>query len=502
MVNLTSPPGYSASVVAQLMTMRSQMEDLSRQLGTGMKATTYGGLGTERSVAVSLRSKLENTGAFQQTIGLMDIRLKTTSTTLTHMQNVIDETRKAFDPNQFNLLSDGVTGQQKNAYNALNEFLGLMNSETAGRYMFGGRQTDKPPAETIDRIMDGFGTQAGFKQVMAERRLADLGTGNGRLSLTAAAGVVTLAEDGSHPFGFKLNAVTSSLANATVAAPSGSPQTTSVTFTGQPAVGQSLTVTLDMPDGTSTSVTVKVGETTEPDKGLFALGATPDDTAANLQSVLANRLAFAAGTDLTAASAVAASGNFFDTFGGQAPQRVDGPPFDTATALVDGTVANTMQWYKGENGALAPGASPRNQVQAQVDTNVSISYGMRGNEEAFTWNMRQFAVMAAVDMSAGGTTEKALQSSLASKLKANLASPPGTQTLTSVAMEIALAQQGNKQAGERHTQTAGTVQTFLDGIEQSDKNEVGVKMLALQTSMQASYQATSILYKLSLTNYM
>ena len=32
--------------------------------------------------------------------------------------------------------------------------------------------------------------------------------------------------------------------------------------------------------------------------------------------------------------------------------------------------------------------------------------------EAFTWNMRHFAVMPAVDMSAGGTTENALGSSL------------------------------------------------------------------------------------------
>lgn len=502
MVNVSSPPGYSATVIAQLTSMRRDMEDLQRQFGTGMKATTYGGLGTERSLAVSLRTKLESTVAYEQTVSVLDVRLKTATDTLTHMQKVIDETRKAFDPNRFDLLSDGVTGQQKTAQSSLAEFIGLLNTEIGGRYMFGGRQTDKPPVESNAKILNGFGGQAGYRQVQDERRQADLGTGTGRLTLGVAANVVSIAEDGTHPFGFKIAALTSSFSNATVDQPTGAPPAAAVTFTGQPAIGETLTVSLVQPDGSTTSVEVEVGASNDFAKGLFALGATPDDTAANLNAVLADRIAFAASTDLVAASAVEASENFFDTFSGSPPLRVDGPPFASATALVAGTEANTVMWYTGENTAVAPGDSPRNDIRGQVDTNVSVAYGMRANERAFTWNMRQFAVMATVDLSAGGTTEKAVQSALASKLKANLASPPGTQTLVSVHMEIALAQKGNALAGERHVQTSGAVEVFLAEIEQADKNEVGVKLLALETSMQAAYQATSMLYKMSLTDFL
>ncbi|MEJ1161692.1 flagellar protein [Prosthecomicrobium sp. N25] len=498
-MNVNSPLGYSSAVVTRLVAMRREMEDLERQFGSGIKATTYGGLGSERSLAISFRSQIESIKTYQQSIDLLDTRLKTATGTLQHMQDIVTETRSAFDPNKFDLLADGVTVQQKTAKSAMVEFLGLLNSEVAGRYMFGGRQTDKPPVKSFDEIMDGNGGRAGFRQVMEERRQADLGTGNGRLASSIAGADVTLAEDGVHPFGFKLQPATSTLSNATVSAPAGSPPSLTVSFTGQPSPGEVLRLTLTQPDGSTTQVELKAAGANDFDNGLFAIGATPADTAQNLKDALDDRLAYAASTDLTAASAAEASENFFAAFGGVAPKRVAGPPFASATALVDGTPANTVSWYVGDD---TPTTGARAEVQSKVDSAVSVSYGMRANEEAFSWHLRQFAVMTAVDLSGGGTTEKALHSSLATKLKANLANPPGTQTLTAVHMEIALAQTAAKSADERHTLNESTLQGYLNDTEGVDKNEVAVKLLSLQTSMQSSYQAASMLYKLSLTNFL
>lgn len=500
-MNINRPIGYPSSVISQLTGMRRDMEDLSRQLGTGLKATSYGGLGAGRSLAISFRSKLETTQTYQQSIDVVALRLKSTTQTLTHMQSVVDETRKSFDPNRFDLLADGVTGQQKTAVSAMVEFLGLLDSEVAGRYSFGGRETNEAPVESYEHIMNGDAGRAGFRQILDERRQADLGTGTGRLTVGAAGPVATIAEDGTHPFGFKLQPAQSTLSNATVTAPSGSPPSMSVTFSAQPKAGESLTVTLDMPDGTRTTVKVVAGDTQDPAKGLFQIGATPDDTAANLVATLSDRIGFAAETELTAASAVAASGNFFDTRNGQPPQRVAGPPFASATAMTAGTTTDTVFWYKGENTAM-PTGSPRGDVQAMVDTNVSVSYGMRANEEAFTWNIRQFAVMATADLSAGDAAAKGLHQSLAIKLKGNLASPEGKQSLTAVHMEIALAQTATEQAKERHTQSAGTLKGYLSDLEGVDDNEVSVQLLALQTNMQATYQASSMLFKMSLTNFL
>ena len=41
--------------VQSLLDMRSQLDDLQRQLGTGQKADTYAGLGIDRGLAVGLQ---------------------------------------------------------------------------------------------------------------------------------------------------------------------------------------------------------------------------------------------------------------------------------------------------------------------------------------------------------------------------------------------------------------------------------------------------------------
>ena len=45
-------------------------------------------------------------------------------------------------------------------------------------------------------------------------------------------------------------------------------------------------------------------------------------------------------------------------------------------------------------------------------------------------------------------------------------------------------------------------QTMLDSIEGINQDEVATKILALQTSLQASYQTTSMLYQTTLTKYL
>ena len=43
---------------------------------------------------------------------------------------------------------------------------------------------------------------------------------------------------------------------------------------------------------------------------------------------------------------------------------------------------------------------------------------------------------------------------------------------------------------------------MLDSIEGINDDEVATKILALQTSLQASYQTTAMLYQTSLTKYL
>jgi flagellin-like hook-associated protein FlgL len=127
---------------------------------------------------------------------------------------------------------------------------------------------------------------------------------------------------------------------------------------------------------------------------------------------------------------------------------------------------------------------------------------MRANEQAFSWALRQMAVLSAVDVSGGTATDSEVHTQLLLRTKGNLGIPAGVQSIAAVEVEVAGAAQAASQAKTRHTAMAATYQKVVDDTINTDQTETVTKLLALQTQMQASYQATSILYKMSLTNYM
>mgnify|MGYP001325864558 FL=1 len=495
-----SATGYSDLLVQQLGTMRTRLDDLSQQLSTGVRSQTYGGLGSSRDLALAYQTKLGRVEGFQQTIETLDVRMQVGDKTLMQLSTLVSDLKGNLDPNSFNLSTTGVTDSQTYSLDSLNAFTALLNSDVAGRYIFAGSATDTKPVVGVDEMLDGANGKAGLKQLMSERLQADQGAdGRGRLTLASAAGTVTLAEDGSHPFGMKLSAVTSTLSDAVVAGPSGSPAALNVSFSGQPVSGEKITVTFDLPDGTTSKIELTAGETNDTSTNTFQIGATPSDTADNLSNLLDAKIQSLAKTDLVAASAMQAGNEFFDTANGNAPLRVDGPPFDTATTLVaDPDYTNTVRWYVGTNDA----SRARTDVTAHVDTSVTVNYGMRANEQAFSWALRQMAVITASNVSGGTATDSEVHTQLLLRAKGNLGIPAGVQSIEAVQVEVAGAAQAASQAKTRHTAMAATYQKVIDDTINTDQTEVATQLLALQTQMQASYQATSILYKMSLTNYM
>ncbi len=49
----------------------------------------------------------------------------------------------------------------------------MLNSDIAGRYLFGGNVTDKAPLPETNVLLDGVGGKAGFRTVVTERKAAD-----------------------------------------------------------------------------------------------------------------------------------------------------------------------------------------------------------------------------------------------------------------------------------------------------------------------------------------
>jgi flagellin-like hook-associated protein FlgL len=431
---------------------------------------------------------------------MVGLRLNVAQTALTRV-GAIGQTVKSAALDAGTLNADGKTVAQETARTSLDELLDLLNIKAGDRSVFGGRATDRPAVETADHILNGDGVRAGLSRVIDERQQADLGAdGLGRLVIPpAAAGTVSIAEDvAGSPFGFKLASVSSTLPGATVTGPSGSPPSASVTLTSNPTAGQTVSFVFNQPDGTTQSLTLTATNDSPPGPNQFTIGATPDDTAANLQTALKASVGYAARTSLSAASAMEAADNFFNVDATHAPLRVAGPPFATATALTAGAAADTVTWYTGE----MADDSARSSASARIDDSIVVNYGVRANEDGIRDLVKNVALFATVSNDATDPESAARYNALATRTSAALAVPPGTQKVDDILSDLASAQGALGAATDRHQQTRGAVSGMLDTIENVPPEQVGAQILALQTRLQASLQTTALLYQTSLVNYL
>jgi len=488
----------SLLLTKSLVDMRSQLGDLQRQLATGKKSDTYAGIGLDRGLTVGLRSHLAAMKSYGDSITNVDVRLELGQATLTRVAELGREVKAAAAP----VNSAGTDIMQQLATSSLGEIFGLLNTQSGDRYLFSGLAADTPSVETLDHILEGDAARAGLKQIVSERLQADLGaSGLGRVVISKPTLTsVQAAEDvAGSPFGFKLDAITSTLTGSTVAGPAGVPPAMSVDLGAvNPNAGESVKFTFTLPDGSSETLTLTATASTTPAAGEFTIGASSDITATNLQNALTTALGTLADTALAAASALAASDNFFNIDAANPPQRVAGPPFNTATALVNGTAANTVTWYTGEAGAT----SARSTATAKVDQDIGVSYGLRANEEGIRWQVQQIAALAAISLPGTDPDTTARSAALNDRIRAALDVPPGTQSIEAIQAELAGAQTTLKAAKDRHAQTNATLSDLLQSVEGVSNEEVAAQILAMQTALQASLQTTAILYKTSILNYL
>ncbi len=490
----------STATADLLIRMRAQLDELQSQLTTGKKSQTYGGLGLSRGADLDMHARLSRIDVYQDTIFNVDLRVKVMNTALDRLRAIGRETRgSTVSSLNYELVSGGRTGAQQRAQGGFDEALSLLNEKAGDRFLFSGRATDRPATETSDHILNGNGAAAGLKQVMSERLQADQGAdGRGRLDApTAALGIVTLAEDGVHPFGFKLAAATTDF-SATVTGPAGAPPSLSIDLGGSnPPEGGKVNIQLNLPDGTASSIDLVATSTVPPPAGSFAIGANADITAQNLAAAIDAEIQRLARTDLAAASAMQASDDFFAIDAGQPPQRVDGPPFDSATALRDATATDTVRWYSGDDAT----DEARSTAVARVDESITVAYGARANEVALRSVVQNNATFAAMTFSPTDADARDRYFALAQRVGAALDAPPGVQKIEAIQTEIAGANLAAGAAKQRLVEKKPILQGIIDDIENISPEEIGTKLLALNTRLQASLQITALLSRLSLVNF-
>jgi hypothetical protein len=615
---------YGSSLLGlSVQNLNNQLSNLSVQLSTGVKSTNYAGMGVDEGFAIAARSQLANIAAFGSTMTNVNTIISAANTGLQSLSTISSQVQSNASSSPQNLTSTGQTIGQQNAQSELSAMVGILNTQVGNRYIYSGTAINTPALASANDILNGTTTQAGLKQVVSERLQADQGAnGLGRLNITAPTATSTqVAEDvAGSPFGLKLSSVTSSLTNATVTGPSGSPVGVTVDFTaGNPNPGDTFGLTFNLPDGTTESIQLTASSSTPLPTGSFAIGATPAATTANFNALLNSSISKLASTSLVAASAIEAGDNFFNTsgtatggavnnqaspaapitgatalsgtsgtdsltssfapgdtitidgttltfvasgaagnqinvsdnvqtllskidqitgtstpstvhggvitlhtddastlsvassnatafaalgFGGtvtaaQPPLRVSGSPLSSATSLVNGS-ANTVKWYTGNSG---PG-SARSTATVRVDSSQTVQFGAQANEQAIRSAIQAIATYAAVTVSPTGTNSPAAVNALSQRVASNLTRQIGQQSIQDIQTDFATAQTTMKDATARQTQTQAALQSLVDQTEGINQNQVASQILALQNSLQASYQTTAMLSQLSLTKFL
>src|SRR3984957_10678218 len=295
--------------------LNTQLTDLSTQLATGKKSTTYSGFGVGEGFAVAARSQLSSISAFADTITNVNTIINTANTALQSLSKLSGQVQNDAASTPQNLNSSGQTIAQENAVGVLTSIVGILNTQAGDRFIFSGSAINTPSVASVDNILNGNTTQAGLKQLIAERAQADGTTSLGRLVITQPNPTsVAIAEDvAGSPFGLKLSSVSSSLTGATVTGPTGSPPGLSISLGAtNPNPGDQVRLAFNLPDGTTESVQLTASNANPLPTGSFAIGLTPAATANNLNTALNTAIGTLANTALVAASAVAAGNDFFD----------------------------------------------------------------------------------------------------------------------------------------------------------------------------------------------
>lgn len=472
---------------ARLVDMKTTLEDLNRQLSTGKRSATFAGL-DRRATALSIRSQLADMTGYKGVASRGEIRASV-------MSNALEAIRAAGADQRTDANASLTAGTmlvpgliQAQAKIRFDTVISALNTDYDGQYLFSGANaSQKPLASAIDMI-NGTAGAAGLRQLIDERTQADLGSGLGRLSVAQAGTAVTVSEESAGlPFGLKIAGVSGTMAGASVAG--SDPDVLTVNLASQPNTGDTINISLTLPDGSSESISLVAGGTSS---NGFAIGATTAATAANLAASIGSALGTVASTKLAGASAVIASNDFFAGTSANPPRRVDGPPFGTATGYAAAGSRPTVLWYNGEDGA----GDPRDTQIAVVDRGVAIGVGARANEQP----LRDVLAGIAAIILAPGDAEgfRAVAGRVSPQVNALNQSVAGKDLIT----DIGVARQGMKQAIARHGVSEGVLGTALADIEDAPIEEVSASILSLQTRLQASYQATATISRLNLADYL
>lgn len=507
---------YAANrTTSQLLTLKSQLNDYTNQLSTGLTAQSYGGLGSGRTAALSAQASISALNGYSAVIDTAQTRAKLGTTSLSQVVTLATDTNTTLQ-NGLQSTSTDTQAAKSTALNNLNAALDALNQSDGSVYLFGGKNGSVPPVLDADTILNGTsnanGKVDGLSTLVNEQVAADVGPKkDGNLTQTVSGDTVSIAEGPSaraaSPFGFSVTSLVASNTTSIKTSQVGSPVTTNIQVASQPTEGDTFTVTLTLPDKSTTSITLTATSSSSTNSSTsFAIGATTAETAKNLQASLGAAINGAATTTLAANATARATTNFFaaSTDAGTTPQRIytdpvtKGPTYTYPTTTPATPVKQSVVWYQGESG---DDSTARASQTFQVGSSATVQLGARANEKPIQ-NVLAGLATVALGMPTGSSANNAqAYQAVVAQATPLLAPDDSSPSVQDIVTDFSLASARMSNAKTANTAQQSTLQDTVDGIEQASTEEVATKLLDLQTRLQASYQITSSLSKLSLVNY-
>lgn len=168
--------GLLAQLVSNNKTTQAQLDRLTLQASSGAIADTYGGLGSAAHVSISLQPQMAQVQAWQQNITIANGQLDTTQSVLSQLAGIAS----SFGADALGAGMQSATGAAAlatQAQLALQQVVGLLNTQSDGSYSFAGTNSANAP---IDSAALGTFTAAAATQV------AELATGTDPTTLVGS----------------------------------------------------------------------------------------------------------------------------------------------------------------------------------------------------------------------------------------------------------------------------------------------------------------------------
>ena len=189
--------GMMPTLMRTIDKLSTQNDALTSELSTGIKSDSFAGLGVDSSAAIGLQPQLGAMAAWQTNISVSQTKLAVTQNALTSINNMATDMQTALTGLQSVSSPAAVAALSSTAATDLTELTSLLNTQSAGRYVFAGAASDQAPVIGTDLNQSSLVT--GIAGTVAT--VGDAGAASVEATTLAAAGTTASGD----PFSAELS---------------------------------------------------------------------------------------------------------------------------------------------------------------------------------------------------------------------------------------------------------------------------------------------------------